>query len=113
MSIFLDSCLVTSAPMETQLALCEFFLITATILFCLSAEAGYYPRAREHLRQYLQADYWIKRQRRKHRAYSPCMDPGCLEPGFRNNREPWSRAGRVSPLHPPQGLYPPCCMGHG
>jgi hypothetical protein len=113
MNIFFDSCLITSAPIEIQLALCEFFFTTAAILFCLSAEAGYYPRAREHLEQYLRADYWITRQRRKHLAYSLYRDPGRLEPGPRKNRESRNLAGKVSPLHPPRGFYPPCCMGHG
>ena len=113
MSIFLDSCLITSAPIEIQLALWEFFFSAATILFCLSAEAGYYPQAREHLRQYLRADYWITRQRRKHLAYTPYRDPGCLKPGSGKNREPWNRAGKVTTPHTPPGFYPPCCMGHG
>ena len=113
MSIFLDSCLITSAPIEIQLALGEFFFTAATLLFCLSAEAGYYPRAREHLRQYLRADYWITRQRRKHLAYNPYMDPGCPEPGSRKNRESRYRGAKVHPLRPLQGLYPPCCMGQG
>jgi len=113
MSIFLDSCLITSAPIAIQLALCEFFFTTAAILFCLSAEAGYYPRAREHLRQYLRADYWITRQRRKHLAYRLYRDPGCLEPGAGKNGGSRNRAGKVSPLHPPRGFYPHCCTCTG
>jgi hypothetical protein len=113
MSIFLNTYLITSTPVEIQLALCEFFFSAATLLFCLSAEAGYYPQAREYLAQYAGADYWIRRQRRKHFAYCHAMDLICLKVRSTENREPGPPPGKAGPLHGLRGVYPPLCMGHG
>lgn len=109
----LEACLITSAPFEIQLALCEFFLATATILFCLSAEAVHYPLARESLAQYLRGDYWIARQRRKHLAYTQTVGLLCMKPRSAADREPRKRAGRASGPQAPRGIHPYHCVGHG
>jgi hypothetical protein len=113
MSIFLNTYLITSTPVETQLALCEFFFSAATLLFCLSAEAGYYPQARKYLAQYAGADYWIRRQRRKHFAYGHAMDIICLKVRSTQNLEPGKCPGKARRLQGPGGFYPPFCTGHG
>lgn len=113
MPICLEACLITSAPFEIKLALCEFFLATATILFCLSAEAGHYPLARASLAQYLQGDYWIARQRRKHLAYTHSVGLLCMKPWSAVDREPRKRAGRARGPQATRSIHPSPCVGHG
>jgi hypothetical protein len=113
MSIFLNTYLITSTPVEIQLALCEFFLSAATLLFCLSAEAGYYPQARQYLAQYAGAEYWIRRHKRKHFAYGHAMDLIGLKARPSYNREPGNCPGKPRRLQGPGGFYPPFCTGLG
>ena len=111
MNICLDTLLIASAPIEIQLALGEWFLASATILFCLSAEAGHYPMARRSLQRYLRADYWIARQRRKHLAYSHSVALLGLRPRSTVNRQPGKCGGRASgPAS--LNIHPGACVGH-
>ena len=111
MNICLDALLITSAPFEIQLALGELFIASATILFCLSVEAGHYPMAQKSLCRYLQGDYWIARQGRKHLAYSQSVALLRLKPQSTVKRESGNCAKSVG-TPTSFNIYPGSCAGH-
>ena len=73
MKLSLATSLFATAPAGIKVAIASLFLIAAAILFCLALEAGLYPSAQRYLQQYMRAEYWIRRQKRKHIAYTFAM----------------------------------------